>query len=175
MPRLKRLALASKAVVASEVRSLAQRSSSGAKDIKELINASVQKIRDWSTLADKAGTTMSNVTQAIAKVTDIMGEIAAASTEQSRGIEQVNQAVTQMDEVTQQNAALVEEAATASKSLEDQGRKLNDAVSVFRTNHQSTSKGQEFGSTTHLQSVGPKKRRAFTSRAHAGTEEWERF
>ncbi|PQV55068.1 methyl-accepting chemotaxis protein [Paraburkholderia sp. BL21I4N1] len=120
------------AVVASEVRSLAQRSSSAAKEIKDLINASVQKIQDGSMLANEAGKTMSEVTQAVSRVTDIMGEIAAASTEQSRGIEQVNQAITQMDEVTQQNAALVEEAAAASKSLEDQGRQLNDAISFFR-------------------------------------------
>src|SRR5258706_8885941 len=120
------------AVVASEVRSLAQRSSSAAKEIKDLINASVQKIHDGSSLANEAGKTMSEVTQAVARVTDIMGEIAAASTEQSRGIEQVNQAITQMDEVTQQNAALVEEAAAASKSLEDQGRQLNQAISFFR-------------------------------------------
>jgi len=96
------------AVVASEVRNLAQRSSSAAKEIKDLISTSVQKIRDGSSLADKAGMTMAEVTQAVARVTDIMGEIAAASAEQSRGIEQVNQAITQMDEVTQQNAALVE-------------------------------------------------------------------
>ncbi|PRX27789.1 methyl-accepting chemotaxis protein-1 (serine sensor receptor) [Paraburkholderia sp. BL18I3N2] len=120
------------AVVASEVRSLAQRSSSAAKEIKDLINASVQKIHDGSLLASQAGKTMSEVTQAVARVTDIMGEIAAASTEQSRGIEQVNHAITQMDEVTQQNAALVEEAAAASKSLEDQGRQLNKAISFFR-------------------------------------------
>ncbi|MBW0445756.1 methyl-accepting chemotaxis protein [bacterium M00.F.Ca.ET.228.01.1.1] len=120
------------AVVASEVRNLAQRSSSAAKEIKDLISTSVEKIRDGSSLADKAGMTMAEVTQAVARVTDIMGEIAAASAEQSRGIEQVNQAITQMDEVTQQNAALVEEAAAASKSLEDQGRQLNQSVSFFR-------------------------------------------
>jgi methyl-accepting chemotaxis protein len=120
------------AVVASEVRNLAQRSSSAAKEIKDLISASVQKIQDGSALADEAGKTMSEVTQAVARVTDIMGEIAAASDEQSRGIEQVNQAITQMDEVTQQNAALVEEAAAASTSLEDQGRQLTAAVSFFR-------------------------------------------
>ena len=122
------------AVVASEVRSLAQRSSSAAKEIKDLINASVQKIRDGWSLGDEAGKTMLEVTQAVARVTDIMGEIAAASTEQSRGIEQVNRAITQMDEVTQQNAALVEEATAASKSLEDQGRQLNQAISLFRLN-----------------------------------------
>jgi len=120
------------AVVASEVRSLAQRSSSAAKEIKDLINASVQKIQDGSVLAGQAGTTMNEVTQAVARVTDIMGEIAAASGEQSRGIEQVNLAVTQMDEVTQQNAALVEEAAAASQSLENQGRQLTQAVAFFR-------------------------------------------
>ncbi|SOE73270.1 methyl-accepting chemotaxis protein-1, serine sensor receptor [Burkholderia sp. OK233] len=120
------------AVVATEVRNLAQRSSSAAKEIKDLINTSVQKIRDGSALASDAGKTMAEVTQAIARVTDIMGEIAAASGEQSRGIEQVNQAITQMDEVTQQNAALVEEAAAASQSLENQGRQLNQAISFFR-------------------------------------------
>ncbi|SPB13330.1 chemotaxis protein [Caballeronia novacaledonica] len=119
------------AVVASEVRSLAQRSSTAAKEIKELIADSVGKVRDGSTLAGEAGTTMAEVTQAVARVTDIMQEIAAASAEQGRGIEQVNQAITQMDEVTQQNAALVEEAAAAASSLEEQGRRLNEAVAFF--------------------------------------------
>jgi methyl-accepting chemotaxis protein len=127
------------AVVASEVRSLAQRSSSAAKEIKELISSSVRKIHDGSTLADQAGTTMSEVTQAVARVTDIMGEIAAASSEQSRGIEQVNLAITQMDEVTQQNAALVEEAAAASASLETQGQQLNEAVAFFRADDARTA------------------------------------
>ncbi|WP_246791962.1 methyl-accepting chemotaxis protein [Burkholderia perseverans] len=120
------------AVVASEVRSLAQRSSSAAKEIKELIGESVRKIAEGSSLATTAGATMSEVTQAVARVTDIMGEIASASHEQSRGIEQVNLAITQMDSVTQQNAALVEEAAAASKSLEGQGRHLTEAVAFFR-------------------------------------------
>ncbi|NTX20392.1 methyl-accepting chemotaxis protein [Burkholderia cepacia] len=120
------------AVVASEVRSLAQRSSSAAKEIRELISQSVRKIEDGSHIANNAGDTMSEVTHAISRVTDIMGEIAAASSEQSRGIEQVNLAITQMDEVTQQNAALVEQAAAASKSLEEQGNRLAEAVSLFR-------------------------------------------
>ena len=120
------------AVVASEVRSLAQRSSSAAKEIKDLIATSVDQIRDGSTLAGEAGKTMSEVTLAVARVTDIMAEIAAASTEQSRGIEQVNLAITQMDNVTQQNAALVEEAAAASRSMEDQGQQLSEAVAFFR-------------------------------------------
>ncbi|EMD9436611.1 methyl-accepting chemotaxis protein [Burkholderia cepacia] len=120
------------AVVASEVRSLAQRSSSAAKEIRELISQSVRKIENGSHIANNAGDTMSEVTHAISRVTDIMGEIAAASSEQSRGIEQVNLAITQMDEVTQQNAALVEQAAAASKSLEEQGNRLAEAVSLFR-------------------------------------------
>ncbi|WP_042338517.1 methyl-accepting chemotaxis protein [Paraburkholderia ferrariae] len=136
------------AVVASEVRSLAQRSSSAAKEIKDLIDASVQKIQEGSSLANEAGKTMAEVTQAVARVTDIMGEIASASTEQSRGIEQVNQAITQMDEVTQQNAALVEEAAAASKSLENQGRQLNQAVSFFRLDSSAQVSGMDGFSTT---------------------------
>ncbi|KWA24342.1 chemotaxis protein [Burkholderia territorii] len=120
------------AVVASEVRSLAQRSSTAAKEIKELISASVQTIQAGSALAGEAGETMSDVTRAVARVTDIMGEIAAASAEQSRGIDQVNLTITQMDQTTQQNAALVEQAAAASKSLEAQGRDLSETVSAFR-------------------------------------------
>jgi len=127
------------AVVASEVRSLAQRSSSAAKEIKDLIATSVQKIRDGSVLADDAGKTMSEVSQAVARVTDIMQEIASASEEQSRGIEQVNVAITQMDEVTQQNAALVEEATAASQSLENQGRQLTESVAFFRFDAASAS------------------------------------
>ena len=123
------------AVVATEVRNLAQRSSTAAKEIKELIAASVQKVQDGSQLADEAGRTMGEVTQAVARVTDIVGEIAAASSEQSRGIEQIGTAVTQMDEVTQQNAALVEQAAAASKALEEQGSQLAQAISAFRTGH----------------------------------------
>ena len=124
------------AVVASEVRSLAQRSSTAAKEIKELIVSSVERIHDGSTLAGEAGETMAEVTQAVARVTHIMEEIAAASVEQKRGIEQVNQAISQMDEVTQRNAALVEEAAAASQSLQDQGQELNAAVSFFRIDPQ---------------------------------------
>jgi methyl-accepting chemotaxis protein len=120
------------AVVASEVRSLAQRSSAAAKEIKDLIGASVAKIKGGTAEVEKAGSTMSEVTHAVSRVTDIMGEIAAASEEQSRGIEQVSHAVVQMDQVTQQNAALVEEAAAAAQSLEDQGRQLGGIVATFR-------------------------------------------
>jgi methyl-accepting chemotaxis protein len=119
------------AVVASEVRTLAQRSSSATKDIKTLIENSVQKVQDGALLASDAGRTMAEVTAAVTKVTDIMQEIAAASGEQSRGIEQVNQAIAQMDQVTQQNAALVEEAAAAAQALHDQGIHLTGAVAFF--------------------------------------------
>ncbi|WP_053572836.1 methyl-accepting chemotaxis protein [Caballeronia cordobensis] len=127
------------AVVASEVRNLAQRSSVASKDIKELIENSVAQMREGSQLAVAAGATMNEVTHAIARVTDIMHDIAAASDEQGRGIEQVSQAVTQMDQATQQNAALVEEAAAAAQALEEQGATLNSAVAYFSVNGAVTS------------------------------------
>jgi methyl-accepting chemotaxis protein len=120
------------AVVASEVRSLAKRSSAAAKEIKDLIHDSVERVRTGAGHVQEAGTKMREITHEIRRVTDIMGEITAASLEQSKGIGQVNQAVTQMDEVTQQNAALVEEAAAAASSLESQADDLKTAVSMFR-------------------------------------------
>ncbi|MFM0169010.1 methyl-accepting chemotaxis protein [Paraburkholderia sediminicola] len=120
------------AVVAGEVRSLAQRSASAAKEIKELIGDSVDKVQSGSALVGRAGTTMDEIVQAVRRVTDIMGEISAASEEQSGGIEQVNRAVVQMDEVTQQNAALVEQAAAAAASLEDQTRQLQAVVNGWK-------------------------------------------
>ncbi len=120
------------AVVASEVRNLAQRSAGAAKEIKALIEDSVDKVDAGGKLVDEAGKTMDEIVTSVKRVTDIMSEIAAASQEQSAGIEQVNQAVTQMDDATQQNAALVEEAAAAAESLQDQAGKLAEAVSVFR-------------------------------------------
>jgi methyl-accepting chemotaxis protein len=120
------------AVVAGEVRTLAQRSAAAAKEIKALIETSVSKVDDGSSQVRDAGRTMTDIVQAVQRVTDIMGEISAASAEQSGGIEQVNTAVMQMDQVTQQNAALVEEATAAAGSLEDQARHLREAVAVFR-------------------------------------------
>ncbi|NUA28222.1 methyl-accepting chemotaxis protein [Cupriavidus basilensis] len=120
------------AVVAGEVRSLAQRSSSAAKEIKDLIDTSVDTVRQGSTQAEGAGKTMSEIRQAVRRVSDIIGEIAAASSEQSTGIEQINQAVGQMDQVTQQNAALVEQAAAAAQSLEEQADKLRETVATFQ-------------------------------------------
>jgi len=120
------------AVVASEVRSLAQRSSAAAKEIKDLIHDSVERVRAGASHVQEAGATMREITHEIRRVTDIMAEITAASQEQSKGIGQVNHAVTQMDEVTQQNAALVEEAAAAASSLESQASDLIAAVSMFR-------------------------------------------
>ena len=120
------------AVVAAEVRNLAQRSAAAAKEIKTLIDDSVEKVDIGTKLVDDAGKTMEEIVNAVKRVTDIMSEISAASAEQSTGIEQVNQAITQMDEVTQQNAALVEEAAAAAESLEEEAQNLTRAVSVFK-------------------------------------------
>ncbi|MCC4633954.1 methyl-accepting chemotaxis protein [Xanthomonas dyei] len=120
------------AVVASEVRTLAQRSSGAAKEIKDLIDDSVHRVAEGSALVHTAGKTMSEVVASVQRVTDIMGEISAASQEQSAGIEQVNQTITQMDETTQQNAALVEEATAAARALEEQAVGLTEAVAVFR-------------------------------------------
>ncbi|WP_288842303.1 methyl-accepting chemotaxis protein, partial [uncultured Deefgea sp.] len=120
------------AVVASEVRNLAQRSAGAAKEIKTLIGDSVLKVEAGSKLVDQAGHTMQDVVGAVRRVTDIMSEISAASSEQSAGIEQVNQAITHMDENTQQNAALVEEAAAAAESLEEQASNLTQTVAIFK-------------------------------------------
>jgi methyl-accepting chemotaxis protein len=121
------------AVVASEVRSLAQRSADAAKEIKTLITDSVERVEQGSALVDRAGSTMEEVVANIRRVTDIMGEISAASAEQSAGVAQVGEAVIQMDQATQQNAALVEESTAAANSLQQQTRELVEMVSVFKT------------------------------------------
>jgi methyl-accepting chemotaxis protein len=123
------------AVVAGEVRNLAQRSAAAAKEIKTLIGDSVEKVEGGSKLVAQAGQTMEEIVTSIRRVTDIMSEITAASVEQSQGIEQVNTAITQMDEVTQQNAALVEEAAAAAESLEEQAQNLAASVATFRVDN----------------------------------------
>ena len=120
------------AVVASEVRSLAGRSADAAKEIKTLINTSVERVEQGTTLVDQAGVTMIEVVNSIKRVTDLMGEISAASSEQSQGVAQVGEAVTQMDQATQQNAALVEEMAAAASSLKSQAEELVNTVAVFK-------------------------------------------
>jgi len=120
------------AVVAGEVRALAQRSAAAAKDVKDLIEGSIGKVDAGSELVEQAGSIMQEIELAVTRVTDIMGEISAASLEQTGGIEQVNAAVTEIDKVTQQNAALVEEAAAAAASLDEQSEQLRAAVAVFR-------------------------------------------
>ncbi len=120
------------AVVASEVRSLAGRSAEAAKEIKNLISASVERVEQGNAQVDKAGATMTEVVAAIRRVTDIMGEISAASSEQSTGVAQVGEAVTQMDQATQQNAALVEQMAAAASSLNGQAGELVESVAVFK-------------------------------------------
>ena len=121
------------AVVATEVRGLAQRSAAAAREIKELITASVTSVDEGSRLVNDAGQTMGDIVQSIQRVTSIMGDIASASQEQTAGIGQINTAITQMDEVTQQNAALVEEAAAASQSMQEQAAQLAQVVAFFRT------------------------------------------
>jgi methyl-accepting chemotaxis protein len=126
------------AVVATEVRNLAQRSAAAAKEIKGLIDNSVQQVDTGNQLVAQAGTTMAEVLQSVQRMHAIMAEITLASREQSAGIEQVNGAITQMDTVTQQNAALVQQAAQTAQSLQEQAGALDELVSVFRLAPQET-------------------------------------
>jgi methyl-accepting chemotaxis protein len=148
------------AVVASEVRSLAQRSAAAAKEIKVLIDNSVEKADAGSRLVDQAGTTMREVVESIKRVTDIMGEISAASQEQNDGIGQVQLAISQMDQTTQQNAALVEEAAAASESLREQAAKLSQTVAVFRLDG---ARGRAAAASIPASNVAPLTRKPVTA------------
>ncbi|NHZ32941.1 methyl-accepting chemotaxis protein [Massilia rubra] len=166
------------AVVASEVRNLAQRSAAAAKEIKTLIGDSVEKVEIGARLVDQAGSTMHAIVSSIQSVTDMMGAITAASREQTLGIEQINQAICQMDEVTQQNAALVEEAAAAAGALEDQASNLVQEVSVFKIRKEHRAEHAPMQSATprtvrrpapparHLKQVG---------NAAVAIDNWEQF
>ncbi|MBT2767501.1 MCP four helix bundle domain-containing protein [Stenotrophomonas sp. ISL-67] len=172
------------AVVASEVRTLAQRSASAAKEIKGLIDESVGKVAEGSALVNQAGATMGEIVASVQRVTDIMAEISAASQEQSAGIEQVNQTVMQMDETTQQNAALVEEATAAARSMEEQAGHLTDAVSLFKLEGQTATAAATAAAAAparHTAPVRPRaaaapvRRPAVREPALAGEGDWQEF
>ena len=165
------------AVVASEVRSLAQRSAAAAKEIKALINDSSEKVNEGTVLVDESGRTLEEIVASAKRVGDIVSQIADASIEQTKGIEQVNQAVTQMDEMTQQNAALVEQAAAASESLDDQGKNLQQRMAFFRTGKETQTERPGNDRT-----VDPGRERSLrspatpsTPRRHEEQDEWEEF
>ena len=170
------------AVVATEVRSLAQRSAAAAKEIKLLIDDSVDKVAAGSKLVDEAGATMEHVVDSVRKVTAIMADISVATSEQSDGIAQVNQALAQMDGVTQQNAALVEEAAAAAESLQDQAHHLAEVIGVFKLGEQARQPAPAMAATPvtaavrkPAQRLAPGKASAKTpARAPAG-DDWEAF
>jgi len=143
------------AVVATEVRNLAQRSASAAKEIKGLINDSVDKVKVGSELVDESGKTLSQIMESVRKVTDIVAEIAAASEEQSAGIEQVNNAITQMDNVTQQNAAVVEQASAASKAMEEQSSTLVAQIGYFKLGKGSSAHEIRQGDTAAMLAQRP--------------------
>ncbi|WP_331488597.1 methyl-accepting chemotaxis protein [Parachitinimonas caeni] len=167
------------AVVASEVRSLAQRSATAAKEIKTLINESVGRVEEGTKLVDNAGKTMETVVESIRRVAMLMSDVSAASVEQSSGIEQINRAVTEMDETTQQNAALVEQAAAAAESMEQQVDSLTVAISVFQLANQPRSR-----QARSLPAVASPQRASATAKPKAlpkpmasqgHEEEWEEF
>ncbi len=168
------------AVVAGEVRNLAQRSASAAKEIKELISESVTKVSNGYKLVETAGKTMEEIVSSTQRVSSIMSDISAASEEQRTGIMQLNQAITSMDETTQQNAALVEEAAASAQSLEDQAASLTQAVSVFRLDGRSekpSAAGRKASNVERLpvRASAPMRGKSKSSAAAKLDDEWEEF
>ena len=180
------------AVVASEVRSLAGRSADAAKEIKNLINSSVEQVEQGTAIVTMAGETMQEIVQAIQRVSDLVGEISAATVEQSSGVQLVGKAVTQMDQTTQQNAALVEQSAAAAESLRNQAQDLVQAVASFRLGHESTTPmalaAHEFrapqsapaaaNAEPERPTVTPPAARLASARpaaARTGTDDWESF
>lgn len=164
------------AVVAAEVRNLAQRSASAAKEIKSLINDSVEKVEEGTRLVSDSGSSLDQIVSAVKRVSEIVAEIASASEEQSIGIEQVNKAIMQLEQVTQQNAALVEEAAASSESMRDQSQNLNSLIGFFDTG--SGSSGRAPGGAPPSRSGGRQAapRRAASQRPIQNDEEfWEEF
>ena len=159
------------AVVASEVRSLAGRSATAAKEIKELIQDSVRKVEDGSVLVTQSGQTLEKIVAAVKKVSDIVAEIAAASREQSSGIEQVNRAVMQMDELTQQNAALVEEATAASQAMAEQVRGLNEMLARFQVG-MSEIGAPAFAPAAHVSKPAAAKAAAARAERRATNRPW---
>jgi PAS domain S-box-containing protein len=168
------------AVVAAEVRNLAQRSAGAAKEIKDLINDSVEKVNIGSGLVDESGKTLLEIVESVKKASGIVAEIAAASQEQSAGIEQVNKAVMQMDEVTQQNAALVEEASAASKSMEEQALKLVELMRFFRMgNDESAAPAAKVATARRRAGAGgqaaPRHAAAAQASAAEQSDDWNEF
>jgi methyl-accepting chemotaxis protein len=175
------------AVVAAEVRNLAQRSATAAKEIKALIDDSVDKVGNGSKLVTQAGETMEEIVASIGRVTDIMGEITAATQEQTSGIEQINQAIGQMDQTTQQNASLVEEAAAASEAMQKQAGELANAVRVFKIDHVqaapaanaartvAVNPGKKAAVTTAGKMVSSLQPKRLTGKPVASNNDWEEF
>ncbi|WP_409524127.1 methyl-accepting chemotaxis protein [Nitrincola sp. MINF-07-Sa-05] len=169
------------AVVAAEVRNLAQRSAAAAKEIKALISDSVEKVSEGSALVNESGRTLEAIVDGATKVGDIVSEIAAASVQQTTGIEQINQAVSQMDEMTQQNAALVEQAAASSESLDEQGKNLQQRMEFFTTGMESVPQPPSRRQPAQVRSrVAEPARRTATTRperqaARVTSDEWDEF